>query len=368
MRRAAPTSDLRRGPRATARLAARALAGLVLVGLSACDGGGASREATLELAGGDARLHVRGGDAARIDAALAEMSAEAAAAEKDFHAWRPSALTRINAAFRAGQPAPAPETVRRLLAHSRTFAQSSDGLLDPTVGGLVELWGFHADAFPLSSPPPTKAAVGAWLAARPRLAQVTLAGETLASSNRQVQLDFNSIVEGDAAAHVAATLRRHNLRHARLEMGGDTLVLGEDGGDPWRVSLRDPYGGELGYILLADGEAFFTSGNYDKFRNSTSGGRWGHVLDPRTGMPARGAAATAVLTDDPVLADAASTALMVGGPSAFTRLVASMGVGCALMVTEENELLITTAMRARMHFAREPVPLAAPVAAGADCR
>jgi thiamine biosynthesis lipoprotein len=48
--------------------------------------------------------------------------------------------------------------------------------------------------------------------------------------------------------------------------------------------------------------------------------------------------------------------------------VAHLGTGCALMVTEENELLITTAMRGRVEFARNPIPLGAPVDAGKDCR
>ena len=361
MRRAAPTSD-----RGVPAPAAGALALALLLGACARDGG--LQEASLPLAGGDAVVQARDADPAKLQAAIAEATTASAAATAEWHAWRPSTLVDINNAFRRGQSVPSTPTIERLLARSRTFATASGGLLDPAIGGLVDLWGFHADRFPLTTPPPTKASIDAWLAARPRLEQVTLAGGKLTSSNPSVQLDFNSIVEGEGALALAATLRRHGVRDARLVLGGDQLALGDDGGRPWRVPLRDPYGGELGSVELADGEAFFTSGNYDKFRTSTSGGRWGHVLDPRTGMPARGAAATAVLSDDPVHADAASTALMVGGPAAFKRLVADLDIGCALMVTEENELLITRAMRARFTFARNPIPLGPDVDAGGDCR
>jgi thiamine biosynthesis lipoprotein len=364
MRRAAPTSD-RRGARHAARGIALACALLLGAG---CDRGGDRQEGTIQAAGGDVHVVVRGADPARVQAMLAQARTEAAAREAEWHAWRPSAVTTINAAFRRGEAAAAPATVLRLVERSRAFARASDGLLDPAVGGLVQLWGFHTDRFPLDSPPPTKATVAAWLATRPRLEQVRRDGERLASANPHVQFDFNAILEGETAVALETLLRRHGLHDARLELGGDTAVLGDDGGAPWQVGFKDPYGGELGHVALADGEAFFTSGNYDKFRPSTSGGRWGHVLDPRTGMPARGAAATAVLSDDPVLADAASTALMVGGPSAFARLAKQLGAGCALMVTEENELLITTAMRQRMQFARNPIPLGAPVEAGKDCK
>jgi thiamine biosynthesis lipoprotein len=281
---------------------------------------------------------------------------------------RLSRAPRENVAGRRGADAPAPATLRPLFERSRDFATASDGLLDPAVGGLVELWGFHSAHFPLTVPPPGRPAIAAWLATAPRLAQVRWQGDRVASTNPAVQLDFNAILEGATAAALAQTLRRHGVAQARLDLGGDTYALGDGGGRPWTVELRDPYGGTLGAVELRDGEAFFTSGNYDKFRTSAQGQRWGHVLDPRTGMPSRGAAAVAVLSDDPVLADAASTALMVGGPSAFRRLVHRLGAGCALMVTEENELLITRAMRARMRFAREPIPLGAPVPAGTDCK
>jgi thiamine biosynthesis lipoprotein len=363
MRRAAPTSE---SPRT--RIAG-ALALVAALGLApGCDRGGAVHETDLAAAGGEVHVVVRGATRPQFDRAMAEAKAEAAAREADWHAWHPSAVTTLNAALRRGESAPAPASVLRLLARSRVFAETSEGLLDPAVGSLVALWGFHADRFPLASPPPRKADIETWMATRPRLAQVRVDGDRVASSNPHVQLDFSAILEGETAANLAALLRRHGIGDARLEMGGDTAVLGDDGGAPWRVALKDPYGGELGFVALRNDEAFFTSGNYDKFRPSTSGGRWGHVLDPRTGMPARGAAAVAVLSDDPVLADAASTALMVGGPSAFARLVAHLGTGCALMVTEENELLITTAMRGRVEFARNPIPLGAPVDAGKDCR
>jgi thiamine biosynthesis lipoprotein len=368
MRRAAPTSESRRQRRAARAFALAGAAVLAALAQAGCDHGGARQVAQLDAAGGEVRVVVPGANRAAVDQALAEARRDIATRESEWHAWHPSALSTLNAALRRGEAAPAPATVLRLLERSRGFAQASDGLLDPAVGGLVELWGFHTDHFPLASPPPAKADIAAWMAARPMLAQVRVDGDRISSSNPRVQLDFNAILEGETANALETLLLRHGLHDARVEMGGDTAVLGDDDGTPWRVPFKDPYGGELGSVALRDGEAFFTSGNYDKFRPSTSGGRWGHVLDPRTGMPARGAAATAVLSDDAVLADAASTALMVGGPARFARLVDQLGVGCALMVTEENELLITTAMQARMDFARTPIPLGAPVDAGRDCK
>ncbi len=133
------------------------------------------------------------------------------------------------------------------------------------------------------------------------------------------------------------------------------------------MALRDPFGGILGGVALDGGEALFSTGNYSKFRDSPSGARWSHILDPRTGHPARGSAAVAVLHTDPLLADAGATALFVAGPAGFERLARRMGLACALMVTEENEMLVTVAMRARLELLRDPVPLGQPLDLGPAC-
>ena len=134
------------------------------------------------------------------------------------------------------------------------------------------------------------------------------------------------------------------------------------------MQLKDPFGGASGQIDLQGNEALFSSGNFNKFRLAPTGFRWGHVLDPRTGKPAQGSADVVVLHSDPVLADAASTALMAGGPGSFSKLVLRMKLACAMMVTEENELLITTQMKKRVKFFRDPVPLGEPIANGESCK
>lgn len=343
---------------------------LLLIGLcllAACQRSGPVTSEQLHVFGSVADIEIRGSSPAVAEAAIAEASARLVQREREWHAWKPSDLTRINAAFRVGQSAPAPASIIEMVRRSQEFAVSSDGLLDPSVGGLVELWGFHTSEFPVTTPSPSLEQVQGWVRARPRIRDVRIEGDRLASRNPAVQLDFNAIAEGAAAAEIDTIFRRRGIRHALISLGGDVLALGDGQGRPWQVGMKDPYGGALGMVELGDREAFFNSGNYNKFRQAANGGRWGHILDPRTGMPARGAAATAVLANDPVLADAASTALMAAGPAGFRRIVTQMKIGCALMVTEENELLITRGMRARMQFLREPVSLGDPIDLGPGC-
>lgn len=343
--------------------------GLALVlALAACGRETEGRVEHLVVFGSSADIEVRGSDPASTQAALAEASARLAALDREWHAWEPSDLTRINAAFAAGVPAEAPPSVLDLVERSRPLVEASQGLFDPAIGQLIADWGFHTSTFPVVSPAPTEARLDAWRADRPRLRDIVRDGTRLSSRHPAARLDFGAVAEGAAAEIVLDLFRRHGVRHALVGLGGDIVALGNAGGRPWRAAVRDPFGGVLGTVELRDGDALFSTGNYNKFRTSPSGARWPHILDPRTGHPARGAAAVVVLHPDAVLADAAATATFVAGPAGFERIARRMGLGCVLMVTEENEMLVTRAMAERLVLARRPVPLGPPLDLGPGCR
>jgi thiamine biosynthesis lipoprotein len=333
--------------------------------LAACTPSAPPRTEQLLVFGTTVDIELRAAPPEQAQAALTQIAALLNRREREWHAWENSDITRINAAFAAGRPAEAPASVIALVERSQQLSQASDGLFDPAIGGLIGAWGFHTSAYPVLTPAPTREWLDAWRGARPRITDVAIVGSQLSSTNRRAQLDFAAIAEGAAAESVLEILREHRIRHALVSMGGDVVALGD--GAPWQVAVRDPFDGILAGVELRDGEALFSTGNYSKFRESPTGSRWSHILDPRTGYPARGAAAVVVLHTDPVLADAAATALFVGGPAGFERLVRALRLGCAVMVTEENELLVTSAMKQRLTMLRDPVPLGAPLDMGEGC-
>ncbi|MBN8280695.1 MAG: FAD:protein FMN transferase, partial [Gammaproteobacteria bacterium] len=90
-----------------------------------------------------------------------------------------------------------------------------------------------------------------------------------------------------------------------------------------------------------------TSGDYER-GYVQDGRRFHHILDPATGLPTAGTATALVIATDAELADAASTALMVAGPGAFTEVCAQLHLDHALIVTTGGRLLTTPAMAARL--------------------
>lgn len=285
---------------------------------------------------------------ARAEAALDAIERRLARRHREWHPWEPSALTALGGAFARGEAHRPPRSIVALVEASRPLVAASGGRFDPGAGGLVALWGFHTSDYPVRTPEPGATAIARWRAARPSLADVVVVGRAaLYSPNPHVRLDFNAVAEGMATREIAALLREHGIRDALVALGGDVHALGARGARAWRVALRDPDGGALGVVELDDGESLYASGGYQRYRVDPRG-RAPHVLDPRTGRPAEGARGTAVLASDPVLADAAATALLVAGPREWRAVAARMGVACALLVDDAGTVHATRAMAARV--------------------
>jgi len=88
----------------------------------------------------------------------------------------------------------------------------------------------------------------------------------------------------------------------------------------WRVGVRHPLrpGKRLATITLED-QALGTSGSGTQFFIDR-GRKLGHILDPRTGVPAEGVLSATVIAPEAADADALSTALYVLGPSGLSRI------------------------------------------------
>jgi thiamine biosynthesis lipoprotein len=134
-----------------------------------------------------------------------------------------------------------------------------------------------------------------------------------------MELNLGAIGKGYALDCMGALLERRGVRHALLSAGGSSIVAIGGGRAGWRIDLRSPLvtRDRLARVRLNNG-ALATSGAGEQFV-IVDGQRYGHVLDPRTGRPARGVLSATVITKTAAVADALSTAFLVGGPELAGR-------------------------------------------------
>lgn len=322
---------------------------------------------TVTIEGSDTQLLVRDASDKAIGQSSRLISELLQNQNRQSHAWKPSELRNINIALAAGRSAAISKENLHLLDISKSLYLASDSYYDPSIGSLVNMWGFYTDKFPISTSPPDNRQISEWMGRKPSFLDVKVDGKNISANNPNTQLDFGTILEGAAAIEIRRIAANLQMHDALVKMGSDQFTIGNKISKPWPVLLNDPFGGELGQVELQGNEAMFSSGNFNKFHVAPTGSRWGHILNPMTGKPAHGSAAVVVIHSDPVMADAASSALMAAGPGNFDKLVTRMKLACAMMVTEENELLITTQMKKRIVFFRDPVPLGQPISNGESC-
>jgi len=271
------------------------------------------------------------------------------------HAWKPSALSELNTAFSHGKSVTVAPELEAMLREAAQLSEQSGGLFNPAIGGMVKLWGFHADEFKPALPDGKQLA--ALVAAQPQMSDISFHRQkdsiALGSRNRSVQLDFGGYAKGYALDRAAALLKQQGIQHALINIGGNVMALGSHGSRSWRVGIQHPRKpGPIATLELHDGEAIGTSGDYQRYFELNDK-RYCHVIDPRTGQPVQGVEAVTVLTHGVragVLSDAASKPLFISGTGAWLAAAQQMQLSEALLIDTSGTVHLTIAMQKRLEF------------------
>nr|WP_250633276.1 FAD:protein FMN transferase [Pinirhizobacter soli] len=247
-----------------------------------------------------------------VQAALDRVDAQMSTYKPD------SSLSRFNRAPAGTWQQLEPEFFT-VLAHALSVARDSEGAYDPTVGPLVDLWGFGPVA--PSSMPPSSSSINA---ARARVGWQRLRLDTATRRALQpggVALDLSAVAKGFGVDEAGRALERAGIASYLVEVGGELRARGRKvDGSPWRVGVERPdaataaaSAGDIGASVLLEGMSIATSGDYRRFRSGPEG-RQSHHIDPATGRPVRGdLASVSMIAIDCMQADAWGTAFSVMG-------------------------------------------------------
>lgn len=240
-----------------------------------------------------------------IQAAVDEVVTQMSTWEAD------SDITRYNRAGPGWQALP--DGFFHVLRHALRLAEDCGGAYDPTVGPLVNAWGFgpHHRAHE----PPSAAAIQA---ARDRCGwrRVRLDEDRQAAYQAGgTYLDLSSIAKGYGVDRAAMALDALGITDYLVEVGGELRARGRrPDGQPWRVAIEVPDASDAHALALPLADcSIATSGDYRRHAGDGDA-RYAHTIDPRTGHPVRNAlASVTVLHPVCMQADALATALTVLG-------------------------------------------------------
>lgn len=299
---------------------------------------------TVKLYGDEAvvRPHIEAAFAefARVDSSMSHYREDGALRHLEQQAWL--------------APTRGPTELLAVLTRSQHFAALTDGAFDCTVGALTSLWNF-SDAVA----PPAPAQIDS------ALALVGYEGlEVEAPSFRinrpGLRLDLGAAAKGYAVDQAVAAMQELGVTAGLIEAGGDIRYWGEKpDGQPWLFGVQHPRIPKQ-YIAVDDLglAAIATSGDYEQYFD-WEGERYHHLLDPKTGHPARACISATVWAATALDADILSTAVFVLGSEQGLALIEGLTDVEGLIFFERDGQLMhraSTGLRDRFRFCNSNKP------------
>jgi thiamine biosynthesis lipoprotein len=258
-------------------------------------------------------VELYGRDRAQMEEAADAALEEAKRLDDLLSNYKPdSEWSRINQRAAQGPVQISPEMFQ-LLSACVEYSRESEGAFDISVGPLMKVWGFYKGTGHL----PHAAEVAAALA-KVGYRHLTLdaASRTVRFDRAGVELDPGGIGKGYAVDRMADILKRKGIGIALVAGSGSSIYgMGAPPSSPrgWPVDIRDPRdrAKTVATAYLKD-MSMSTSGSYEKFFRA-EGKTYAHIMDPRTGYPARGTAAVSVVTPRTIDSEAWAKPYFING-------------------------------------------------------
>ena len=270
-----------------------------------------------------------------VNALAKEIDGVLSTVDRQMSTYLPSSeLSRFNDAKAESWTSISADTLT-VVEESRRLNLLTGGAFDPTVGPIVDLWGFGPgggqERLPSEGEIDAANAVVGFAKVESRIG----AKPAIRKHASGVRLDFSGVAKGFGVDKVAELLARTGIENYLVEVGGELRASGlGPGRRPWRVGIEKPTlaSDDVQQVTDLGGEALATSGNYRIFFER-DGQRFSHIVNPGTGRPvAHDLASVSVIAATTLEADALSTSLLVLGPEDGMALATKEGIQAYFIV------------------------------------
>lgn len=208
-----------------------------------------------------------------------------------------------------------------VLAASAEVYEKSGGAFDPTVGQLVDAWGFGTE----DAIDPDSAQVDSLLE-YVGFDKISFDARKVSKKVEGLRLNFSAVAKGQAIDVVGDYLASQGVANYMVEIGGEVRALGKNQeGELWTIGIEIPDERQIGGLFDAvklENQGMATSGNYRIFRVLPDGRKVAHTIDPKTGFPKMHTLLSAtVFAPNCMYADAYATACMAMGLEAARDMI-----------------------------------------------
>jgi FAD:protein FMN transferase len=231
-----------------------------------------------------------------------------------------SETSRLVKAAVPGKAMPVSRDMLTVLQRAEGFSEQSAGAFDVTVGPAVKLWRL---ARRKKEKPTAEQLAEVRSLIGYRQLRLDAEASTVTFERAGMQLDFGGIVTGYACDEIVRIFKERGLTRVLVDASGD-IACGDPppGKEGWTIgigSLAKPDAAPERFIRVANC-AVETSGDAYQYVEF-DGVRYGHIVDPKTGLGLTTRSSVTVIAPDCTTADALSTAAVVLGPEKGIKLI-----------------------------------------------
>ncbi|MFA5298913.1 MAG: FAD:protein FMN transferase [Lutibacter sp.] len=174
--------------------------------------------------------------------------------------------------------------LQEVFTKSAKIYKESEGAFDPTVGVLVNAWGFGPEK-PIENIDSLKVTA---LLKYVGFDKVKLENGKIKKLYPEIYLDFNAIAKGYLVDMVSRMFEKNGIANYMVEIGGEIRARGHNEKEkPWKIAIENPNtDGSRSFATFIElkNESIATSGNYRKYKIKADGTKYVHTINPKTGF------------------------------------------------------------------------------------
>lgn len=219
-----------------------------------------------------------------------------------------------------------------------SYARISDGLVDPSIGGLSSLWNFGSGNEEII---PNEQDIAEALS-HVNYKAIMIDGRQVTVTDSKMQIDLGFIAKGFIGDKMKEYLSSKGVTSALINLGGNVVTLGNrPGGTPFCIGIQKPFAGAGSTALTLDISdiSVVSSGNYERYFEK-NGRLYHHILSTQTGYPVEsGLSQVTILSSNSIDGDALSTLCFILGYEKAAQLLENHPDIQAVFITEDGEIL-----------------------------
>lgn len=258
------------------------------------------------------------------------------------------------------KPVQVHEDVYYVLETAKYYASLSNGVFDPTIGPLTDLWNISSDESQERDSIPKDDQIKKALDLINYNDLELLENNQVFLKRKGMKINLGAIVKGYAADEVKRIFKENGVESAIIDLGGNIYALGQkEDGTPWNIGITNPFEPAASFvgILKVKDSSIVTSGDYERYI-IYNGKRYHHILNTKTGYPTENeVTSVSIISEKGIDGDALSTTLFVLGVEKGLDFVEQLDGIEAIFVTKDKEVIATEGIKSQFAISNDQFKL-----------